>query len=85
MLTVKRGQHDLSLRRICLERVNTFSALQRKGRWGNPISPLTVKSDKDGLAAVLLGDAAIVNTIAEFCVASGPGRVWMSHRPGGEG
>ena len=84
-VTIKRGQHDLSLRRICLERVNTFSALQRKGQWGNPISPLTVKSDKDGLAAVFLGDTASVNTIAEFCVVSRPGQVWMNHGPGGEG
>lgn len=67
-----------------LERVDTFSALWRKGGWGNPISPLKVKSDKDGLAAVLLGNTAGIHTSPEFYMASGPGRAWMNHRPGGK-
>lgn len=65
-----------------LERVDPFSALWRKGGWGNPISPLKVKYDKDGLAAVVLGNTEDVNTIPECYMASGPGRLWMNHRPG---
>lgn len=59
-----------------------FFCLMEKGGWGNPISPLKVKYDKDGLAAVLLDDTVGVNTIPECYMASGPGQLWMKHRPG---